>query len=168
MLKRLFEYYLLLSRWLLAPFLVMMTFCLAALMVNAGKKTFSVIAVLAKDESNHVTLEILNIIDVTLTGALLVLVSVSVYENFVSRVSTKEFADWPEWMGNIDFSQLKLKLLSTIVAISAIRLLEAFMDASETSDRDLYFYMAIHLTFVVSTVAFALGERLAGHSSQGE
>jgi uncharacterized protein (TIGR00645 family) len=169
MLKRLFEYYLLMSRWLLAPFLVMMTLCLAALMVNAAKKTLSVVTILAKDESDHVTLEILNIIDVTLTGALLVLVSVSVYENFVSRVSNTEISGWPDWMGSIDFSQLKLKLLSTIVAISAIKLLEAFMDLAETSDRDLYFYMGIHLTFVASTVAFALGERLSsGHGSHGE
>jgi uncharacterized protein (TIGR00645 family) len=165
MLKRLFEYYLLTTRWLLAPFLVMMTVALAALMLKAGKKTIALLGILAKDESDHVTLEILNLIDVTLTGALLVLVTISVYENFVSRVSKKDFADWPEWMGNIDFSQLKLKLLSTIVAISAIKLLEAFMDVPETADRDLYFYMGIHLTFVVSTVAFALGERLSNHDA---
>ncbi len=165
MLKRLFEYYLLLSRWLLAPLLVMMTVGLAALMVKAGKKTYALVLLLAKDESDHVTLEVLNLIDVTLTGALVVIVTISLYENFVSRVSKDDYAGWPEWMGNIDFSQLKLKLLSTIVAISAIKLLEAFMDVPETGDRDLYFYMGIHLTFVVSTVAFALGERLSGHAA---
>ncbi len=166
MLKRLFEYYLLLSRWILAPFLVMLTVGLFALMVKAGKKTFALVMMLAGEESDHITLEILNLIDVTLTGALVVIVTISVYENFVSRVSKGDYAGWPEWMGNIDFSQLKLKLLSTIVAISAIKLLEAFMDVPETGDRDLYFYMGIHMTFVVSTLAFALGERLAGHSVQ--
>lgn len=69
-------------------------------------------------------------------------------------------------MGVIDFSELKLKLLSTIVAISAIKLLEAFMDVKHTSDRELYFYLGIHLTFVVSTVAFALAERLASNHDE--
>ena len=70
-------------------------------------------------------------------------------------------------MGNIDFSQLKLKLLSTIVAISAIKLLEAFMDVPEMSDRDLYFYMGIHLTFVFSTLAFAISERISSNGEHG-
>ena len=161
--KRWFETYLLFSRWLLAPFFVMLTFGLVALLVKAAKRVWKLFNLIAGSNEEHITLELLNLIDLTLTGALVVIVTISVYENFVSRVSPEDHKDWPDWMGNIDFSQLKLKLLTTIVAISAIKLLEAFMDVPEINDRELFFYIGIHITFVFSTVAFAFAERLSSH-----
>lgn len=165
MLKRLFEQYLMMSRWLLAPFFVMLTIGLVALFIKAGKRIGTMFQMIATSNEEHLTLELLRLIDLTLTGALVVLVTISIYENFVSPVSTDEHKGWPDWMGNIDFSQLKLKLLSTIVAISAIKLLEAFMDVEEINDRELLFYIGIHLTFVFSTLAFALSERLSNHGA---
>lgn len=161
--KRLFENYMFFSRWLLAPFLVMLTLGLISLMINAGMTTWHMMRTVFLGKQEEVTLELLDLIDETLTGALVVIVAISVYENFVSAVHDKETAGWPDWMGSIDFSQLKLKLLTTVVAISAIKLLGAFMDVSELTDRDLYFYIAIHLTFVVSSLAFAVSDRLSGH-----
>jgi uncharacterized protein (TIGR00645 family) len=64
-------------------------------------------------------------------------------------------------MGGIDFSQLKLKLLSTIVAISAIKLLEVFMDVPKFDARDLNYYIGIHLTFVISTLIYAFSDRVS-------
>jgi len=160
--KRLFESFLFLSRWLLAPFLIMLAVGLLELLYKAGVHLFEATAHLVTATESNMTLLVLDLIDMTLTGALVVTVMLSVYENFVSKVDTKNQPGWPEWMGAIDFSELKLKLLSTIVAISAIKLLEAFMDVPHTNDRELYFYLGIHLTFVVSTLAFALSERLAG------
>ena len=168
MLKRLFESYLLLSRWLLAPFLAILTFALFALMVKAGKKAWSLVALIAGGEDQHVTLAMLNLVDITLIGALLVIVILSIYDNFVSRFSTEDHGDWPEWIGHIDFSQLKLRLMATIVAITAIELLEAFIDRDETTDRDLYFAIGIHLTFVFSTLILAAAERLSGHETPRE
>jgi uncharacterized protein (TIGR00645 family) len=162
MIKRSFESFLFLSRWLLAPFFLMLALSLLELLFKAGAHLWeATLHLLAVSESN-LTLLVLDLIDMTLTGALVVTVMLSVYENFVSKVDANARSGWPDWMGSIDFSELKLKLLSTIVAISAIKLLEAFMDVTHTSDRDLYFYLGIHLTFVVSTVAFAAAERLAG------
>ena len=165
MLKRLFESCLLLSRWLLAPFLAILTLALFGLVVKAGKKAWSLVALLAEGQDLHVTLAILNLIDMTLIGALVVIVILSVYDNFVSRFSTEDHGDWPVWIGHIDFSQLKLRLMATIVAITAIELLEASIDADETTDRDLYFAVGIHLTFVFSTLILAAAERLSVHDS---
>jgi uncharacterized protein (TIGR00645 family) len=52
--------------------------------------------------------------------------------------------------------------MASIVAISAIKLLEGFMDISHTSDRELYGLVGIHLSFVVSAVLLALADRI-GH-----
>jgi uncharacterized protein (TIGR00645 family) len=40
-------------------------------------------------------------------------------------------------MGRVDFGDLKLKLMGSIVAISAIKLLESFMNAANLTDREL-------------------------------
>ncbi len=165
MIKHLFETVLLASRWLLAPFLVMLTAAQFALMIKAGKKLYEIVTLLFSDQDVHITLAILNLIDITLTSALVVIITISLYENFVSKVTAADRGGWPSWMGDIDFWQLKLKLMTTIVAISGIKLLEAFVDAPENSDRDLYFYIGIHLTFVVTTLALALAQRLASHGA---
>ena len=158
MIKRLFESYLFVARWLLAPFSVMLTLALFALMVNAGRHLVSIMMSIGSNTEDRIILELLRLVDLTLTGALVVIVTISVYENFVSGVSDANRTGWPEWMGGIDFSQLKFNLLSTIVAISAIKLLEIFMDVPKFEERDLTYYIAIHLTFVASTVLFAFSQ----------
>lgn len=109
-----------------------------------------------------VILSVLGFIDLTLTGSLLVIVIFSGYENFVSRIDETQHKDWPEWMGKIDFTGLKLKLMSSIVAISAVQLLRAFMSLKETSDRDLAWYVGIHLVFVISALLLALTDHYSG------
>jgi uncharacterized protein (TIGR00645 family) len=94
-----------------------------------------------------------------------VIVIFSGYVNFVSRIEAAEHRDWPQWMASIDFSELKLKLMSSIVAISAIKLLESYMDLEHESDRNLYFLTGIHITFVLSTLLLALADR-AGHAKE--
>jgi uncharacterized protein (TIGR00645 family) len=163
MLKRFFESFLFLSRWLLAPFFLMLAVGLVELLIKAGSHLWEATKHLFASDEANTTLLVLDLIDTTLTGALVVIVMLSVYENFVSKIDVDAHAGWPSWMGGIDFSQLKLKLLSTIVAISAIKLLEAFMDLHHVGDRELLFLVGIHLTFVLSTLAFAVSERLAGH-----
>ena len=63
-------------------------------------------------------------------------------------------------MGQIGFGDLKLKLMTTIIAISAIRLLEAFMDVDSQNQHDLAWSIGILLTFVVSGLLLALMERI--------
>ncbi|ATQ69096.1 MULTISPECIES: YqhA family protein [Methylosinus] len=164
MFKRIFESSLFLSRWLLAPFFLMLAVGLIELLIKAGSHLWEATVHLFASDQANTTLLVLDLIDTTLTGALVVIVMLSVYENFVSKVDAAAHAGWPIWMGAIDFSQLKLKLLSTIVAISAIKLLEAFMDVKHVDDRELLFLVGIHLTFVLSTLVFAVSERLSGHA----
>ncbi len=106
----------------------------------------------------------LSFIDLTLTASLVVIVIFSGYENFVSRIDEAEHRDWPESMGKIDFTGLKLKLLSSIVAISAIQLLKAFMNLKNSSDRDLMWLVIIHVVFVLSGLMLAWTDRVSGES----
>ena len=102
---------------------------------------------------------VLSLIDLSLAGNLLLIVIFSGYENFVSKINTENHEDRPDWMGTLDFSGLKMKLIGSIVAISAISLLRAFMTLSESEgamdEVRLRWMLYLHLTFVASGLLFA-------------
>ena len=166
MIERVLERVLFASRWLLAPFYFALALGLLLLLGKAGQRVYDLGVGFPGLTEAGVMLGMLAIVDLTLTASLIVIVIFSGYVNFVSRIDASEHKDWPQWMASIDFSELKLKLMSSIVAISAIKLLESFMEVGHESDRDLYFLTGIHLTFVVSTLALALSDRL-GHAEGG-
>jgi uncharacterized protein (TIGR00645 family) len=162
MIERTLEKFLFASRWLLAPFYVMMVVALVVLLIKAVQETWHFVGHAWGATEAEVILGVLALIDLTFTGSLIVIVIFSGYENFVSRIDPGKHEDWPEWMSKIDFAGLKLKLISSIVAISAIQVLKAFMNLKSISDRDLIWYVAIHLVFVGSGVLMAWTDRIAG------
>ncbi len=161
MIERLLERFIFASRWLLAPFYIALVIGLVALLVKTIQHVYELVAHLVGASESETILTLLGLVDLTFTGALIVIVIFSGYENFVSRIDPMEHEDWPEWMSKIDFTGLKLKLLSSIVAISAIQLLRGFMDVRNASDRDLAWQVGIHLVFVVSGLMLALTDRLS-------
>lgn len=150
------------SRWLLAPFYLALVVVLAVLLAKMGQQLLHFILSAPKATESDVILEALSLIDLTLMGSLVIIVIFSGYENFVSKIDEADHKDWPEWMGKIDFSGLKLKLLSSIVAISAIKLLSAFMKVGSYSDRELIWSVGIHVVFVVSGLLMAWTDKLTG------
>lgn len=149
------------SRWLLIFFYLALALALVALATKMLQHLFHLLPHLWDARETDVLLEVLGLIDVTFAGSLIVLVIFSGYENFVSKVETGAHVPWPTWMTQIDFTGLKLKLMSAIIVISAIQLLRAFMDIKNTTDREFYWFAGIHLVFVVSAVLLALTDRLS-------
>ena len=144
------------SRWLMAPFYVGLVLALAMLLVKFVQELLHYVpGVLAMKEGDLV-LAVLALVDLTLAGSLVLMVIFSGYENFVSKIETDDHADRPEWMGTLDFSALKLKLVASIVAISAIHLLKAFMNVSAVNKDDIFWLVVVHMAFVVSGVLLAL------------
>jgi len=150
------------SRWLLAPFylglVVSLVLLLAAFvgeLVHAMPLALNIMHV----DPEKIILAVLGLIDLSLAGNLVVIVIFSGYENFVSKINTENSEDRPEWMGTLDFSGLKMKLIGSIVAISAISLLRAFMTLSESEgamdEGRLRWMVMLHVTFVASGLLFA-------------
>jgi uncharacterized protein (TIGR00645 family) len=106
-------------------------------------------------------LTILALVDMVLVASLVVMVMFSGYENFVSRMDIDEDADKLGWLGKLDAGTLKLKVAASIVAISSIHLLRAFMNAPEIPNDKLMWYVIIHLTFVVSAVLMGVLDKLS-------
>jgi uncharacterized protein (TIGR00645 family) len=167
MIERALERVLFASRWLLTPFYFALALGLVALLVKSGLRISDLAVGFTGFNEAGIILGVLSIVDLTLTASLIVIVIFSGYVNFVSRIDASEHKDWPQWMASIDFNELKLKLMSSIVAISAIKLLESYMEIDHQSDRDLYFLTGIHLTFVVSTLILALADRVGHAPSDG-
>ncbi|MGC4029512.1 MAG: TIGR00645 family protein [Steroidobacteraceae bacterium] len=171
MLERQIERLLFASRWLLAPIYLGLA---AALLVLGAKffqelyhaivHVFTLDAALSWTEA-EVVLALLALVDLSLVASLIVMVMFSGYENFVSKIDMEGEHDKLGWLGKLDAGTLKLKVAASIVAISSIHLLRAFMDAKQTANDKLMWYVIIHLTFVTSAVMLGVLDRLtaAGH-----
>jgi uncharacterized protein (TIGR00645 family) len=107
-----------------------------------------------------IILGVLGLIDVSLVGNLILIVVFSGYENFVSKINPGDHPDWPDWMTKVDFAGLKQKLLASIVAISAIQVLKAFMNIDAAFDvQKMSWLVGVHLVFVISALLLALSDR---------
>jgi len=165
MIRRAIERIIFGSRWLLVPLYVALALSLLELLVQGAVKLYSAFIDFWSLGEEGVLLSVLAVVDLTLTASLVVIVIISGYANFVTPVEMSPTDRRPHWVAEIDFGELKLKLMASIVAISAIKLLEGFMEISHISDRELYWLVGIHLTFVVSAALLALADRI-GHRSR--
>ena len=154
--ERLIEFVIFSSRWLMAPVYLGLIVALGILIVTFFRELYlQAPQVLSMDETDVILL-VLTLVDLSLAGNLVLIILFSGYENFVSKIdSAHNNPDRPEWMGTLDFSGLKIKLIASIVAISGIHLLKIFMNVKDYTSEQLMWYVVIHLTFVVSGVAFA-------------
>ncbi len=164
MIKNAIERLLFASRFLLTPLYLALAVSLLALLAKSGLHLYQLLTQLPTLDDEEVLLSELAIVDLTLTASLVVIVFLSGYTNFVAPVVMREGDGRPHWIAEIDFGELKLKLMASIVAISAIKLLEGYMDISHKSDRELCWLAGIHLTFVVSAVLLAVADRLGRRS----
>ena len=150
------------SRWLLAPIYVGLAFGLVVLLIKFVQQTVELLMHVLTTDGDEMIIGILGLIDLALMGSLVLMVMFAGYENFISKLDVGGHKDKPSWMGLVDLSDLKLKLMASIVAISAIHVLESFMNVNRLSDRDLAWSVGIHLAFVVSGVLLAVMDWLTG------
>lgn len=153
------------SRWLLAPFYFGLVLSLALLMIAFIKELVVFLPQALTAKSGTVIVTTLALVDLVMVANLVLVVIFAGYENFVSKIDTSDHEDRPEWMGLVSFSDLKIKLMGTIVAISGIDLLKTFLNVSAVPQEEIAWRVGLHLTFVTSGVLFAIMDRLASHKS---
>ena len=148
------------SRWLLAPIYIGLSLGLIALGIKFFQEMLHILpAVLSMKEADLI-LVILSLVDIALVGGLLVMVMFSGYENFVSRIDVDTATEKLSWLGKLDAGTLKIKVAVSIVAISSIHLLRAFMDARQISNDKLMWLVIIHLTFVISALLMGVLDKI--------
>lgn len=149
------------SRWLLAPFYIGLVLAIVILLIKFVKEFISFAPTVFTAEGSDIIIGVLTLIDVVMIANLLIIIVFAGYENFVSKIHTEESEDRPSWMGHVGFADLKMKLIGSIVAISGIELLKAFMHVGSYDNDQLAWKVGIHMTFVVSGVLYALMDKLA-------
>ncbi|MFA5083757.1 MAG: TIGR00645 family protein [Hydrogenophilaceae bacterium] len=149
------------SRWLLAPLYLGLVLALGLLLVKFVKEFIHFVPLVFTAEGGDVIIGLLSLIDVVMVGNLIIIIVFAGYENFVSRMDLDNHEDRPSWMGHVGFAELKMKLIGSIVAISGIELLKAFMHVESMTNEQLAWKVGIHMTFVISGVLFAVMDRIA-------
>jgi uncharacterized protein (TIGR00645 family) len=163
--ERAIEHTIFASRWLMAPIYIGLIAALGILIVTFFRELFVTLPQVLSMKEDDVILLVLTLVDLSLAGNLVLIVVFSGYESFVSKIGPAEHRDRPSWMGKVDFSGLKTKLIASIVAISGIHLLKIFMDLEQHSQQDLMWYTIIHLTFVLSGIGFAVMDWISAKSN---
>jgi uncharacterized protein (TIGR00645 family) len=167
--ERILESFIFNSRWLAAPFYVGLALGLILLFVQFAVQFVALAAVALHPTESEIILGILSLIDLALTANLILIVIFSGYENFVSKIDIATH-DRPDWMTKIDFNGLKQKLMSSIVAISAIQVLKGIIDLANYDSGRMAWLVGIHALFLLSLLVVVISDRLgegAEHPSEG-
>ena len=156
--ERLLESAIFASRWILAPFFLGLIIAMLVLLLKFGKELVLLLMGVLGLNDHDAIISILTLVDTALIAVLLLIIVFSGYENFVSKLSIGDHEDRPAWMGKVSFSDLKMKLISAIVAISAVELLKVFLVSNTLTGEQIGWKLAIHLTFVFSGLLFAASD----------
>lgn len=151
------------SRWILAPIYLGLSVALLALSIKFFQELYHFIPEILEIDESNLVLKLLTLIDLTLVGSLIVIVMFSGYENFVSQMDIGPQAEKLDWLGTHDYGSLKMKVASSIVAISSIHLLKVFMNVQQTANEKLLWYVVIHLTLVISALLMGFLEKITKH-----
>lgn len=162
--EHLIESIILASRWLLVVFYLGLAVALAIYAVSFGHKLVDFVTKLFSLEETDTILKMLGLIDAALVASLVVMVIISGYENFVSRFDNSEGE--LSWLGKIDAGSLKIKVASTIVAISSIHLLQVFLNAAQYTNDKLLWLTVMHMAFVVSALFLAYIDRVMAQTKK--
>jgi uncharacterized protein (TIGR00645 family) len=111
------------SRWLQAPLYLGLLVVLAVVVIKFPFKIWELMQRALIVEEADLVLAVLSLVDLIMVANLVVMVTISGYENFVSHIDTEGITDKLSWFGKLDAGSLKIKLASSIVAISSIHLL---------------------------------------------
>ena len=166
-----FERALFATRWLMAPMYLGLIGALVMMVIVFLRQVAYYVPQALTMSTETAILASLSLIDLTLAANLLLIVIFSGYENFVSKLDLDAQHERPSWMGTVDFSGLKMKLIASIVAISAIDLLKRFMELGRPGitplgDRELRWLVIIHVVFVVSGLLMAAMDWLIARSGK--
>lgn len=157
-----FQTFIFLSRWLAAPFLVGLVGGLLLLMYRFFADLFELAMQVQTQGWHNLVVGVLNLVDISLTANLILMVIFSGYENFVRNIDQEKNPGWPAGLVDVDFPALKQRLLGAIAVIAAVDALAWYLDLETTTDlAKLGWAVGFPLMFAVAMVLLALADRLA-------
>jgi len=150
------------SRWFLAPFLLGLLICLFVLMYRFFADLYTLVLETPRTNWHDVVTSVLNLVDLTLTANLVLIIIFSGYENFIRRINASDHPDWPDELTQVDFGALKQKLLGSVVGIAAVDALAWYFDLEKVSDTSkLLWVLGFPLIIAVVMLLLAIADWLS-------
>jgi uncharacterized protein (TIGR00645 family) len=146
------------SRWILVVFLLGLAVALGVYAVSFLYKLAKIAGGMFTLSDSEMILAMLGLVDSALVASLLVMVMISSYENFVSRFD--QGGDDVSFLGKLNVGSLKIKVASSIVAISSIHLLQIFLNAPQYDNEKIMWVTIVHIAFVASALVLGYLEQI--------
>jgi uncharacterized protein (TIGR00645 family) len=148
------------SRYLLVVIYIGLAIALAIYVASFMIKLYKTALIAFTGED--MILPMLVLIDAALISGLIVMVMLSSYENFVSRFDESATEDSPDWLRRLDPGSLKVKVATAILTISAVQLLQVFLDMDKFTEKQIFWKVVIHVVFILSALALAVLDQITG------
>lgn len=149
------------GRWMLAPFYLGLLLAVGLLLIKFIKGFLHFAPLVFTGSDGQIIIALLSLVDVVLVANLVLMIAFASYENFISRMRIEGGSERPPWMGHVSFSNLKMKLIGSVVAISTIELLRVFMDPGMLSAAQIPWKLAGYMALVIAGLLFAIMDRVA-------
>ena len=164
-LEYLLELFIFNSRWLLTPIYIVLVLTLIIIGLKTIQEFVHYFSLIFEMSVNDLLIFVLHILDLALVANLVLILIMSSYSSFISRIEVAEKSvDSPKFLGKVSFKDLKLKVIASIIAISSIGLLEAFFNPSKKEPEEIYLMIYIHAVFIVSGLLLALMDYFSSKS----
>ena len=145
------------SRWLLTPIYIVLVLTLIIIGLKTIQEFIHYFSLIFEMNVNELLIFVLHILDLALVANLVLILIMSSYSSFISRIEVAENSvDTPKFLGKVSFKDLKLKVVASIIAISSIGLLEAFFLTDKKDPEEIYLMIYIHAIFIASGLLLAL------------
>ncbi|HKX08482.1 MAG TPA: TIGR00645 family protein [Stellaceae bacterium] len=163
---RLIERTLIAARWLLAPIYLGLALLLILFVVQFFEDLWHAARGVIEAGRAQLIIEALGMVDLALVASLVVMVMLSSYENYLSRLDLASVSKQLGWLAKLDAGSVKVKVAVAIVVISAIDLLQAFLGIDDIPNDKLLWRVIVVLTFVASALALAWLDRLTAKAHE--
>lgn len=150
-----------LARWIMAPMYIGLLVALVLVVVKFVQKLVQAIPGYLDLSSNEAIFLVLTLVDLALVANLVVIVIFAGWENSVGRLMTTQPGERPNWLVGLDFAGVKLRLIGSVAAITAIQILETFVHIDEVKPIEAAWRLAIMIGIGLLGTLLALADRLS-------
>jgi uncharacterized protein (TIGR00645 family) len=150
------------ARWIMAPIYIGLLVALVLIVVKFVQTLVQSMPAFMALSSNDAIFLVLTLVDLSLVANLVVIVIFAGWENFVGRLLAEQSVEPPIWLGTLNLSTVKLRLIGSIVAIAAIQMLETFVHIDEVKIQEAAWQLAILIGIGFVGVLMAVIDKLSG------
>lgn len=150
------------ARWLQVPIYIGLIIVMVLYSYVFCKDVYHHIINIESLHEADMLLVALGLIDVSMIFNLMIVVIMGGYWTFVSHLEVAEQdKDGEQFghLGNMSANSLKIKLLVSLISISAVHLLESFV-RHDVETKQVAAQIAIHLVFIVSALAMTFMDKI--------